>query len=323
MNEKYQFIWEAFPEHLREFFKELREEGNFADVTLVCDDEIKIVAHKVVLSACSPVFKRLLLNSPQSHPMIELSEIRSSELQAILEFMYSGKTQVFIDRFDHFLSLAQHLRVKSICQEEIVEHVDIVKKDIIAQVDKNVYFVEIKQENVLEENSDFNLHETVDLHSVRNESASERELEVNVNENSKTKNKAKEYKKTDVEKLKDLRRKIKQEPNPILKREASKAAKRIRKRRSEMMGMGQDGTFSCNGCDWKGQTRDGQLKHHMSKHEGERLFCDECGVSYSQTNNLFAHKKTKHMGDKFSCTVCAFKTSHPSSLSRHMKLMHN
>jgi len=38
----------------------MRKSSCFTDVTLVCEDLRQIQAHKVVLSACSAVFKRML-----------------------------------------------------------------------------------------------------------------------------------------------------------------------------------------------------------------------------------------------------------------------
>ena len=44
-------------------FRELRTDNDFTDVTLACEDQ-SIKTHKVVLSACSPFFKKL----PKTHP---------------------------------------------------------------------------------------------------------------------------------------------------------------------------------------------------------------------------------------------------------------
>ena len=41
-------------------------DNSFTDVTLVSDDQIQFQGHKYVLSACSPVLKKLLLNHPHS-----------------------------------------------------------------------------------------------------------------------------------------------------------------------------------------------------------------------------------------------------------------
>merc|ERR1719454_1461899 len=118
MNEKYDPKLKTFPNHLVEVFKELGEERHFADVTLVSDDQIQTPAHKVVLSACSPVLKTLLVNNPHSHPLLYLRGIKQTELQAILKFMYFGETQIFEDRINDFVSVAKDLEVKEISKEQ-------------------------------------------------------------------------------------------------------------------------------------------------------------------------------------------------------------
>ena len=112
MDEKYNLKWKTtFNEYLVGVFKDLGEEGHFADVTLVSDDQIQTKAHKVVLSACSPFLKTLLVNNPHSHPLLYLRGIKQTELQAILKFMYFGETQIFKNRIDDFVSVAKDLEI--------------------------------------------------------------------------------------------------------------------------------------------------------------------------------------------------------------------
>ena len=87
MEKRQEVMWAAFPDHLVGVFRDLGEEGHFADVTLVSDDLIQIKGHKIVLSACSPVLKTLLLNNPHSHPLLYLRGIKHFVLQALLKFM--------------------------------------------------------------------------------------------------------------------------------------------------------------------------------------------------------------------------------------------
>merc|ERR1712051_1173779 len=118
MEEKYDLKWKTYSDHLVGVFKELGEEGHFADVTLVSGDQIQTKAHKVVLSACSPVLKTLLVNNSHSHPLLFLRGINQTVLEAILKFMYFGETQIFENRINDFVSIAKDLELKEISEEQ-------------------------------------------------------------------------------------------------------------------------------------------------------------------------------------------------------------
>ena len=120
MDKKYDLKWKSFNEHLVGVFRDLGEEGHFTDVTLVSDDQVQTRAHKIVLSACSPVLKNLLVNNPHSHPLLYLRGIKQSELLAILKFMYIGETQINEDRINDFVSLAKDLEIEEICEPQDV-----------------------------------------------------------------------------------------------------------------------------------------------------------------------------------------------------------
>ena len=131
MDEKYDLKWKTFNGHLVEVFKNLGEEGHFADVTLVSDDQVQTKAHKVVLSACSPVLKTLLVNNPHSHPLLYLRGIKQTELQVILKFMYFGETQIFENRINDFVSVAKDLEIKEISEEQ-----DEIEEDVLGNIEE-------------------------------------------------------------------------------------------------------------------------------------------------------------------------------------------
>ena len=56
---KFRLRWDNFPQSVVSSFRKLKEEEDFVDVTLACNSK-QFTAHKVVLSACSPYFRRLL-----------------------------------------------------------------------------------------------------------------------------------------------------------------------------------------------------------------------------------------------------------------------
>lgn len=57
---QYSMRWKDFPSHFSGEFKSLRNDEQFVDVTLCCDDQF-IKAHKIILSACSTYFKKILM----------------------------------------------------------------------------------------------------------------------------------------------------------------------------------------------------------------------------------------------------------------------
>lgn len=52
--------WKDFPSHFTGEFETLRNDEQFVDVTLCCEDQF-IKAHKIILSACSTYFKKILM----------------------------------------------------------------------------------------------------------------------------------------------------------------------------------------------------------------------------------------------------------------------
>merc|ERR1712168_741723 len=94
-----------------------REEKDFFDVTLACDDS-QIQAHKVILSACSPFFRNVLRRNPHQHPLLYLKGVNYTNLQSVLNFMYYGEVSVAQEELNSFLSVAEDLNVKGLTQNQ-------------------------------------------------------------------------------------------------------------------------------------------------------------------------------------------------------------
>ena len=116
-NEKFCLRWNDFESNISVAFRELREDKDFFDVTLACDDE-QIQAHKVILSACSPFFRTVLRRNPHAHPLLYLRGVRFSDLQSVLNFMYHGEVNVAQEELNSFLMVAEELRVKGLTQTQ-------------------------------------------------------------------------------------------------------------------------------------------------------------------------------------------------------------
>merc|ERR1719508_378030 len=108
---------------LMNVFKELANDEDFTNVTLVTDDGRILKAHKVVLSSFSPFFKTLLLNNVHQHPLLYLRGVQYEELKAILDFIYLGQTKVEMHKVTRFIDLATDLQIKGLRAESEPENV--------------------------------------------------------------------------------------------------------------------------------------------------------------------------------------------------------
>jgi len=116
-NEKFCLRWNDFETNISVAFRELRDDKDFFDVTLACDDE-QIQSHKMILSACSPFFRNILRRNPHKHPLLYLKGVKYSDLQSVLNFMYHGEVNVAQEDLNSFLSVAEDLRVKGLTQSQ-------------------------------------------------------------------------------------------------------------------------------------------------------------------------------------------------------------
>ena len=114
--EKFCLRWNDFESNISVAFRELREDKDFFDVTLTCDDEQQLQAHKVILSACSPFFRNILRRNPHQHPLLYLKGVKYTDLQSVLNFMYHGEVNVAQEELNSFLAVAEDLRVKGLTQ---------------------------------------------------------------------------------------------------------------------------------------------------------------------------------------------------------------
>ena len=115
MSEKIWLKWKDFKENIKSAFGNLREENNFSDVTLVCEDGQKVEAHKVILAASSPFFQMLLETVKHTtYLLIFMRKVKYEDLMAIIDFIYVGEASVLQENLDSFLATADELQLKGL-----------------------------------------------------------------------------------------------------------------------------------------------------------------------------------------------------------------
>merc|ERR1712096_283835 len=115
--EKFCLRWNDFESNISGAFRELREDKDFFDVTLACDDD-QLQAHKVILSACSPFFRTILRRNRHEHPLLYLKGVKYIDLMAVLNFMHHGEVNVAQEELNSFLAIAEDLKVKGLTQNK-------------------------------------------------------------------------------------------------------------------------------------------------------------------------------------------------------------
>jgi len=113
--EKFCLRWNDFEKIISSSFRDLREDKDFFDVTLACDDN-QLQAHKVVLSACSPFFRSVLKRNPHQHPLLYLKGVKYENILSVINFMYHGEVNIAQENLNSFLSVAEELQVKGLAQ---------------------------------------------------------------------------------------------------------------------------------------------------------------------------------------------------------------
>ena len=111
-SEKLCLKWNDFQENLTSAFQGLRNDQDFADVTLACEDGTQIETHKMILASSSPFFMEILKRNKHPHPMIYMRGLKAEALVAMVDFLYYGETNVNQESLDTFLGLAEELRLK-------------------------------------------------------------------------------------------------------------------------------------------------------------------------------------------------------------------
>ena len=116
---KYCLSWKEYPSVFNKEFDVMRKEENFFDLTLVCEDDFQVGVHKLVLSAASEFFKAILRRNQHEHPLIYLSGVANKDLEAILDFIYTGETEVAEKDLQSLLETANNLKIKGLSESNL------------------------------------------------------------------------------------------------------------------------------------------------------------------------------------------------------------
>ena len=267
--------WSDYGANISESFKRFSSTNIFSDVTLACEDEIQMQAHKVILSACSLFFQNILEKNGHPHPLLYLKGIKSHHLSSIIDFIYTGEVTVPYKQLDEFLVTAKELKLKGLSETQAEvkgeEQVNFTatSEDIIRMNDESIEVeVEFNNENVEDNEGDRN----------------SQHYEPQAN--------------TDQLPIKNLE---KTHDNFTIKEELDKKiSKPIQNIESNNMYEKIVDLWQCKVCQ-KTTKQKGDIKRHYEGHiEGVSYQCKSCPKSYKTSASLVVHKSRDHSKKKTS-----------------------
>ena len=108
-----------FQTHISQQIGMLRNSGGSSDVTLVCEDGKKILAHKTILTISSPFFKSLFDGNNQCS-FVFMIDTEAETLEGIMDYIYTGETSCGESELKQFLSLAKNLQISGLEPKGVV-----------------------------------------------------------------------------------------------------------------------------------------------------------------------------------------------------------
>ena len=124
--EKFCLKWNDFHSNVSKSFGLFRSEEYLHDVRLMTEDFYEISAHRLVLAACSEYFRNIFKNSKKQDTLICLDGITNEDLKNVLDYIYVGEAQVYQDKLDRFLAVAEKFKLEGLLSQkeenEFAEH---------------------------------------------------------------------------------------------------------------------------------------------------------------------------------------------------------
>uniref|UniRef100_A0A2A4IUQ9 BTB domain-containing protein n=1 Tax=Heliothis virescens TaxID=7102 RepID=A0A2A4IUQ9_HELVI len=115
MSQQYSLRWNNHQPNFISMFTTLLNTQTLVDVTLAADGK-QLLAHKVVLSACSTYFQSLFVDNPSPHPIVILKDVTFADLRTMVDFMYCGEVNVTEEQLPKVLDTAKLLKIKGLTE---------------------------------------------------------------------------------------------------------------------------------------------------------------------------------------------------------------
>ena len=334
-----------FQDHTKAILEELWNSKDMTDVTLVCDDNEQIQAHKIVLIVCCQVF-RDIYNKLPNNSVFNLKGIKLKDLKALLQLMYLGYVNVQKDEIENLNRIAKKLNceatlrnckileenttvdniinLKTVFESQNIINVEDSNNDNLTTIEKQVTYEEYSREDNTLTNLDN--HETNS--KIPNDGIENEDETINKNNvfkcgicshKSDTKDGVEEHFQIDHELSKDGTR------NSKCKIMCFKCEREfpfnLYTKHMKLTHNESPDIYPCSKCGHQSDSEGSSYIHFTSTHRNFQ--CKECDYKSYKIVEFKRHLMLKHDGTKFTCKLCDFYTPMQRYLRRHMKQNHD
>ena len=282
--------WHSNPHGKTEMLMNLFNSNKLTDVTLVCDDGKWFEVHKAVVSIFSPVLKSILIETEQIDPIINITDIYSTDLKVILELMYSGEAQMHKCEEKSFYQAIKFLEIQ---------------KPLLKKTCNQI------QKPLLEKTC----NEEDELLTDKDQPAASKSLN---DSNMKTKIDTVEVK--NIIQLPNIQIDNKSKIHACLR--CNHKATTFASLKVHVENIHENKKYKCSQCNKEYRQSSGLSEHIRTAHEGKRFKCDKCSYESVSHHNLKNHKLNKHEGVKFKCDLCSKYLSSKDLLAGHTQRIH-
>ena len=245
-------------ERLQTSFGELRDDNDFTDVTLACEDQ-SVKAHKVILSASSPFFCKLLKAHPHPQPLFYMRGVKAEDLMAMVDFIYLGEANILQEQLGRFLALAEELELKGISNNSTHFENTAVEYRTTVSALKEEYLNQNQDKTVLK---------------------NKKKTNTSALSNAETEEIIK------YEEITPIQAKIKQTPFIDPETKAQIDSMLIHPGRVDGIGL-----FGCTECEYKSKIL-GHMREHVEKHiSGLEYPCQSCDKVLTSASGFRKHKR--------------------------------
>ncbi len=115
--DEYLLKWRDYQSNFFSLAEELFEGEDLTDVTLCCGDHTTFQAHRLVLSVCSPHFRRVFAHAQQQsgRVFLFLHQVSGPEMERLLHYMYYGEVKIPHADLEAFIRAANGLCIRGLC----------------------------------------------------------------------------------------------------------------------------------------------------------------------------------------------------------------